>query len=99
MFLLGLLIATATAQPQAIVGRWVQDSPQVSWTFRADGSGFMERGTPKTTARFNWTLDGNILKLSTATGVPITYQIVSRAQDRLVIVNRRLAMEYTLRRE
>lgn len=99
--LLFILLAAGSvlAQPASIIGDWVQDNPQVTWSFRGDGSGIMERGQPATTARFNWTVEGNILKLSTATGAPVVYQIVPGAPNELVIVNRRLALEYHLRRK
>lgn len=99
LLLMGLLGAVSLAQADFIVGSWVQDSQEVTWTFRNDGSGFMERGNPRTTARFSWTLEGNILKLSTSVGTPIVYQITSHTPTQMVIVNRRLAMEYTLRRQ
>lgn len=104
LFGLILVLALATigavsSQPSSIVGDWVQASPQVSWSFRADGTGLMERGQPATTARFNWQIEGGSLKLSTASGTAVVYQILSSPPDQLNITNRRLGLEYHLKRK
>lgn len=99
--LLLLLVSTllAMAQPsQDIVGSWVQDNQQARWTFRPDGTGFMERGQPKTTARFQWRVNGTILEVSTA-GTSVPYELVQNDGSRLVIKNQRVSQVYELRRD
>lgn len=94
-----LLVGIVGAQPGSVVGDWVQASPQATWSFRPDGTGIMERGQPAGTARFNWRIEGGVLKLSTAVGTPVVYQILESPPDELVIVNRRLGVEYRLKRK
>lgn len=94
-----LLVGALKAQPNSILGDWVQATPQATWSFRADGSGIMERGQPAGTARFNWRIEGGVLKLSTAVGTPVVYQIMESPPNELVIVNRRLGVEYRLKRK
>lgn len=90
------LTAVVLAQPGSLVGSWV-DSRDTQWTFRADGSGFMECGSPKTTARFNWQLQGQTLQVSTA-GTSVPYQVVQFDGQNLVIRNQRSSQSYQLRR-
>lgn len=100
-FILALLALTGIALPaDSIVGSWMQESQQMRWIFRADGSGFMETGKPKTTARFNWNLspDGRTLQISTA-GTSVPYQVIQNDGTSLVIVNQRVSRTYQLRRE
>jgi hypothetical protein len=94
-----LLLATAVAQSdQSIVGTWIQDAQDTRWTFRADGTGFLERGQPKTTARFNWQFQGETLQVSTA-GTSIPYAVIQNDGQTLVIRNERVAQVYQLRRD
>ena len=89
----------AVAQPSAdIVGTWVQDAQENRWTFRPDGTGFMEHGKPKTIARFKWIVRGSVLEVSTA-GTSIPYQLVQNGGNRLVLKNQRVAQVYKLRRD
>lgn len=94
-----LLGAVAFAQPgQSIVGSWSQADQNCRWTFKADGTGFMERTQPRSTARFNWTISGNTLQLSTA-GISVPYSIVRYDGQNLVIRNEKVAQVYQLKRD
>lgn len=97
--LLLLMAAVAVAQPgQTIVGDWVQESQNAKWTFRSDGTGFMERGQPKLTARFSWLLRGQVLQVSTAS-TSVDYEVVQSSAEVLVIRNSRGGQVYELRRQ
>lgn len=94
-----LMAAVALAQPgQSIVGSWVQADKSCRWTFKADGTGFMERTQPRSTARFNWQVRGNTLQLSTA-GTTIPYSVVQNDGQNLVIRNDQIAQVYQLKRD
>lgn len=94
-----LIAAAALAQPaQSIVGSWVEADKNCRWTFRADGTGFMERTQPRSTARFSWQVRGNTLKLSTA-GTTIPYSVVQNDGQNLVIRNEQIAQVYQLKRD
>ena len=94
-----LVAAVALAQPgQSIVGSWVQADKSCRWTFRADGTGFMERTQPKSTARFDWQVRGNTLQLSTA-GTTIPYSVVQNDGQNLVIRNEQIAQVSQLKRD
>lgn len=90
------LSLAAFAQPSAnILGSWTQSIPSTKWTFRPDGTGFME--VSNTTARFNWTVRGKTLKVFTA-GTSVPYRVLESGSDRLVIENLRASKTYQLER-
>jgi hypothetical protein len=92
-----LVTAMALAQPNSsIVGSWVQADQSTRWTFRADGTGFME--LPNATARFNWQVQGQTLQVSTA-GTSVPYQVVQFDGQNLVIRNVQVSRQYELRRD
>jgi len=93
-----LLTVAAIADPaSSIVGSWLESSSGARWTFRADGTGFMELGETRTTARFNWRLRGSTLEVSTAaTSVP--YSVLQQGSDSLTIRNERVSQVYQLQR-
>lgn len=95
--LLCLMVSIAWAQSgsEAIIGTWTQEGRNIEWTFRADGSGFMVQGQPRTTARFTWELRGDKLKVSTS-GISAPYTVMSVDAGSLVIRNDRAAQVYTL---
>lgn len=94
------LMSVVLAQPAgSIIGDWVQQSQDARWTFRSDGTGFMERGTPKITARFEWKLKGNTLEVTTQAGTSVSYQIVENNGNLLVIKNQMVAQVYQLQRQ
>lgn len=92
-----LVAAVALSQPNnSIVGSWIQADQGARWTFRADGTGFMEQ--TNATARFNWQVQGETLQVSTA-GTSVPYRVVKFDGQTLVIRNDQVAREYELRRE
>ncbi|MFA7479140.1 MAG: DUF5640 domain-containing protein [Vulcanimicrobiota bacterium] len=99
MVLLTLLVVAIAVAEHAhpIVGAWEQADKGTHWTFRADGTGLMERTEPKYTARFKWTLRGNTLSLSTA-GRVVPYQIIQHDAHNLVIRNPQVSQIYQLSR-
>ncbi len=71
---------------RSLVGNWAQDGPGHSvWKFRSDGTGFMEQGVTKSTARFTWKLNGDSLELSTS-GACVLYTV--ERNDGVVLVLR-----------
>lgn len=99
VILIVLLTLVVGAQPdQSIVGNWVQSSQNAKWSFRDDGTGFMEQGQPSVIARFNWRFQGATLQLSTA-GTSIPYDVIQNDGSTLVIKNRRGGQVYELRRD
>lgn len=92
-----LVTAVAFAQQGTIVGSWVEANQGTRWTFRADGTGFMEQ--TNATARFDWRVQGQILQLSTAAGTSVPYKVVRFDGSNLVIRNEQISREYQLRRE
>jgi hypothetical protein len=98
-FLLCALTTLAQARDQRLVGTWTQEGQvAATWTFRPDGSGFMEQENPRTTARFTWSCSGNTLQVSTA-GLSVPYTVVSNDGNSLVIRNEQIAATYHLRRK
>ena len=85
---------------QALIGTWSQTAPSgATWTFRPDGSGFMEHGNSHTVARFTWeSRDGKHLNVSTA-GLSVPYTVQSNDGRTLVLVNNRASTTYTLKKK
>jgi uncharacterized protein DUF5640 len=96
ILLIVMVAAVALAQPNSIVGSWVQADKGIRWTFRADGTGFMEQ--PNTTARFNWQVQGQTLQVKSS-GMSVPYQVVQLDGQNLVIRNQQISQQYQLRRD
>lgn len=81
----------------SLLGTWSQSEPAgATWTFRSDGSGFMEHGDSHTVARFTWSSsDGVKLNVSTA-GLSVPYTVQSNDGRALVLVNNRTSTTYRL---
>lgn len=80
-------------------GSWTQEgAAPVVWTFRPDGSGFMEQTEPRTTARFTWDCRGQRLNVSTA-GLSVPYTVVSNDGRSLVLRNEQLATVLKLKKK
>ncbi len=97
-WILTFLVLTIGVFAQAdsrLVGTWTQDGEPATWTFRADGSGFIERSNPRTTARFTWNCQGVRLQVSTA-GLIVPYTLVSSDGNTLVLRNERVSQTYHL---
>lgn len=94
-----ILVATvALAQPSRVLGTWVQEGKEAVWTFRPDGSGFMEQTTPRATARFTWSFEGERLQVCTG-GLAVPYTILSADSQSLVIRNDQLETVYRLKKK
>lgn len=91
-----LAVATWAQSSTLLVGTWLNDAHQSRWTFRADGTGFMEKAN--TTGRFSWELQGSSLQVTTV-GTSNPYEVVRCDAEVLVIKNNRNAKVYNLRRE
>lgn len=91
-----LAIASWAQSSSLLVGTWLNDAHQSRWTFRADGTGFMEKA--HTTGRFSWQLQGSTLQVTTA-GTSNPYEVVQCDAQALVIKNNRNGKVYNLRRE
>ena len=99
ILLMSLMTLVCAARPSsAVVGAWVQAADSMRWTFRSDGTGFMERGNPKMTARFKWSVKGSILEVSTA-GTSVPYKLVENTANTLVIKNQHVLKTYTLQKQ
>ena len=82
-----------------LFGTWVQEgSPANVWTFRPDGSGFMEQPNPRCTARFTWSCQGQQLSVSTGPGMSVPYTVISSDSNSLVIRNEQVAAVYKLKK-
>ena len=88
------------AEPDTrLVGTWSQEGGQeATWTFRPDGSGFMEQNNPRSTARFTWSCRGVRLQVSTGS-LSVPYTIVANDSNSLVLRNDQVATTYKLRRK
>jgi hypothetical protein len=96
LFALG---AVAQATDPKMVGTWTQEGQAAAtWIFRPDGSGFMEQSNPRTTARFTWTCQGQILKVSAA-GLSVPYTVLSNDGNSLVIRNDQVSTVLTLKKK
>lgn len=95
-----MLMAVATvAQPgRTIVGDWTQQEASAEWSFRSDGTGFMEQGQPNVIARFSWQLEGNVLRVFTA-GTSVPYEVLQNDGRVLRIRNQRGGQVYELRKK
>ena len=92
ILMIAMVAAVALAQPNSsIVGSWIQSDQGTRWTFRADGTGFMEQ--PNTTARFNWQVRGQTLQVQTA-GLSVPYQVIQLDRQNLVIRNQQVSQQY-----
>lgn len=99
LLLSGLMTLVCVARPNSsVVGAWVQEADSMRWTFRPDGTGFMERGNPKMTARFKWNVKGRILEVSTA-GTSVPYKLVESTANTLIIKNQHVLKTYTLQKQ
>jgi hypothetical protein len=93
------LMALAEPTDPKLFGTWTQEGGQATvWTFRPDGSGFMEQSNPRTTARFTWSCRGQRLSVCTA-GLTIPYTVVSNDGSSLVIRNEQLSSVYKLKKK
>lgn len=82
-----------------LFGTWAQEGPSpVMWTFRPDGSGFMEQTNPRTTARFTWDCRGQRLHVSTA-GLSVPYTVVSNDGQSMVLRNEQLSTVLKLKKK
>lgn len=82
-----------------LIGTWTQEGSQgATWTFRSDGSGFMEQTNPRTTARFTWTCQGVKLQLLSGNLV-VPYTVVSSSDNELVLKNNNSLRTYRLQRK
>lgn len=97
--LLVTLAAVAGPSEARFIGTWTQEGGAAAvWTFRPDGSGFMEQSSPKTTARFTWSCQGVQLQLATGTLV-VPYTVVSSNGNALVLRNEHTSTTYRLLRK
>ena len=96
LFTMFLVVAAWAQSSSLLVGTWLNDEHQSRWTFRADGSGFMERAN--TTGRFSWQLQSSTLQVTTA-GTSNPYEVVRCDAQTLVIKNDRNGKIYNLRRD
>ena len=97
--LLVTLAAVAGPSEARFIGTWTQEGEAAAvWTFRPDGSGFMEQSNPKTTARFTWSCQGVQLQLATGTLV-VPYTVVSSNGNALVLRNEQTSATYRLIRK
>lgn len=97
-WIMAFLVLTVTVFAQAdtrLVGTWAQDGDPATWTFRSDGTGFIERSNPRTTARFTWNCQGVRLQVATA-GLVVPYTLVSSDGNSLVLRNERVSQTYRL---
>lgn len=95
-----LLVISAVAEQTdpRLIGTWAQEGAAAVWTFRPDGSGFMEQENPRTTARFTWSCSGQQLNVSTSGG-NVPYTVVSNDGSSLVIRNDQMAATYKLKKK
>lgn len=92
------IAAIAEGVDARLVGTWTQEGAATVWTFRPDGSGFMEQENPRTTARFTWSCSGQSLQVSTSGG-NVPYTVVSNTGSELVIRNEQIAATYKLHKK
>lgn len=90
-----LVMVAMAQQNNLIIGTWAQESGNVTWTFRANGSGLMERGEPRTTAHFKWSIEGRTLQVTTP-GTSLSYRIVEVDEKNLIIENEHVGRSYRL---
>ncbi len=96
--LLVTLAAVAGPTETKLIGTWTQEGEAAVWTFRPDGSGFMEQTNPRATARFTWSCQGVQLQVATGTLV-VPYTIVSNNGSALVLRNEHSSATYRLSRK
>ncbi len=94
VFLLaGVLFAQTT---QGFLGSWtLEDKTEMVWTFRPDGTGFMERSVPRSTARYTWSLRGDILSLTT-TATEVSYSVIEQSSATLILKSHHSGKTYRL---
>lgn len=97
-FFLCALAAVAEQIDARLIGTWAQEGAATVWTFRPDGSGFLEQESPRTTARFTWSCSGQQLNVSTSGG-NVPYTVVSNDGSSLVIRNDQLSATYKLKKK
>ena len=96
-----VFVVAAMADPTEtkLIGTWTQEGSQGAiWTFRADGSGFMEQTNPRTTARFTWSCQGVQLQLLSGNLV-VPYTVISHSSNELVLKNNNSLQTYRLQRK
>jgi hypothetical protein len=94
------LVTWAQATDSRLFGTWSQEGPvEAVWTFRPDGSGFMEQVNPRTTARFTWSCQGQRLNVSAAGGLTVPYTVLSNDGNFLVIRNDQVSTVYRLKKK
>lgn len=98
--LLCSLVTWAQATDAKLFGTWTQEgAAETVWTFRPDGSGFMEQTSPRTTARFTWTCQGQQLNVSAAGGLTVPYTVVSNDGTSMVLRNEQISTVYRLKKK
>ena len=94
-----MVAAVACPSEAKLIGTWTQEGEQAAtWTFRPDGSGFMEQSNPRTTARFTWSCQGVQLQVSTGNLV-VPYTVVSNNGNDLVLRNDQSSQTYRFHRK
>lgn len=99
MMLVLCTVAVLANPDSRLVGSWVQEGQGTVWTFRPDGSGFMEQANPRTTARFTWDCAGQRLNVSTPAGNSVPYTVMSCDSGSLIIRNDQASSVYKLRKK
>lgn len=92
-------LAVVAQVDSRIVGTWVQQGEIASvWTFRADGSGFMEQQNPRTVAHFTWSSQGNSMLIATG-GLRVPYIILKNDGSQMHIRNQQSSTTYVLKKQ